>query len=101
MVRGMKPFSRQALLALACASLLVTLPLLVACNPSTGAPACNALANCCTSPNVDDPSSCLETAQSGVETDAACGAQLAMYVASGQCGDAGGADAGIVDAAQQ
>jgi hypothetical protein len=62
------------------------LPSLAACVASDGPPACNALAACCAnSMNIDDPSSCLETAQSGELTDASCGLELASYVAMGQC----------------
>ena len=57
---------------------------LTACT-SDGPPACIALAACCASPTIDNPSSCNETATSGGLTDAGCGAQLAMYQAAGQC----------------
>jgi hypothetical protein len=64
-------------------------PTLFACLGSSGPPACNALANCCLNGGGDDPSSCAETAQSG-ETDAMCGAALAIFVAQGVCTEDGG-----------
>jgi hypothetical protein len=59
------------------------------CTASTGAPACNALAACCNNPNIDDQSSCTETAQS--VSDAACGMQLEQYQQNGTCPADGGA----------
>jgi hypothetical protein len=77
------------------------LPPLAACAANDGPPACNALAACCdNSPDINDPSSCLETAQSGELSDASCGAELATYVAMGQClldGAAASAPDGSVD----
>ncbi len=58
------------------------------CTSSTGAPACNALLACCNNANIDDPSSCTETAQS--VSDAACGMQLEQYQANGSCPADGG-----------
>jgi len=65
------------------------------CTASTSPPACTALANCCANPNVDDPSSCSETAMSGEYTDAQCGAVLQMYQANGVC------EGGVPDAKGQ
>jgi hypothetical protein len=68
----------------------LALPLLVACTADDGPPACNALAACCDSPNFGGgASSCLETAMSGMLSDAACGAELAMYESTGTCSDGG------------
>ena len=76
MVRHMR-FNLQGTLK----GLLVVVPSLLAglsgCTSSTGAPACNALLACCNNPNINDPSSCTETAQS--VSDAACGMQLELY----------------------
>ncbi len=81
---------RIALLALALPCALA-MPTLDACVSSVGAPACNALANCCT--NLDDPSSCTETAMSGELTDAECGQELDMYEQNGTCPVEGGVPA--------
>lgn len=50
-------------------------------------PACAALNACCSLPTFDpsETVSCQETAQSGQETDAGCGEQLATYQQQGQC----------------
>ncbi len=75
-------------------SLIVVIPsLLFGCTSDTAAPACNALLACCNNANMDDPSSCTETAQS--LSDAGCGMQLEQYQASGACpADAGAVPAG-------
>jgi len=89
MVRRMR-FNLQATLQ----GFVVAIPLLVVgCTSSTGAPACNALLACCNNPNINDPSSCTETAQS--VSDAACGMQLELYQSNGTCpADAGAVPAG-------
>ena len=71
----------------------------IECTSSTGAPACNALAECCTNPALGGAvSSCLETAQSGELSDASCGQALTMYQQSGQCPFDGGQSDGGQDA---
>ena len=75
-------------LALATPAVFVASRLLVAC-ASTPASACDEYAACCQ--QLDDPSSCLETAQSGELTNAQCESDLQMYVATGQCYIDGGA----------
>jgi hypothetical protein len=54
-------------------------------------PACNALFACCSSSSFDQSMAigCEETAQSGSDTDAGCGEQLAEYQAQGRCPDGG------------
>jgi hypothetical protein len=69
------------------------LSIVAACVQNDNPPACNALAACCGSPSIDDPSSCYETATGGNETDAACGEQLAMYQMGGMCPVDAGFDA--------
>jgi hypothetical protein len=91
MVRTMSLRQRALFVAL-----LAATPLFVfACTSSDVAPACNALAVCCESPNDPDPSSCSETAMSGQLDEAGCGAQLATYQSNGTCPvDAGAAPTG-------
>jgi hypothetical protein len=75
-------FKRRAIFV----AFLAALPLAIcafACTSSSVAPACNALAACCESPNDPDPSSCSETAMSGQLDEAGCGAQLATYQSNG------------------
>jgi hypothetical protein len=67
-----------------------------ACTSSVGTPACNALINCCQSPNDPDPSSCSETAMSGELSDAECAMELETLEANGTCPVA--ADGGLIDA---
>jgi hypothetical protein len=71
----------------------VALYVIVSCGSNGGAPACNALAACCTNLGGAE-SSCNATATSGELDDAGCGDQLAMYQANGQCPGGSTGDAG-------
>lgn len=59
-----------------------------------GSSACAALAACCKSPAVKDPTACASTALSGALSSAACAMELQVYQANGLCfADAGHGDA--------
>jgi len=83
MVESMSRLVRVALLGV-----IASLP------SGAGSPECSALESCCNSPNMNDPSSCLETATSGIDASA-CAAQLAVYERNGTCP----VDAGVVRSA--
>jgi hypothetical protein len=87
MVRTMIRLLFRAL-ALVTPAVVIGSLLLLACASSAHS-ACDEYAACCQ--QLDDPSSCIETAQSGELTNAQCESDLQMYVASGQCyADGGG-----------
>jgi len=85
----MKRKTLRRLLVVICVASVAATFALFDCAPA-GAPACNALNNCCNTGAVPDPSSCSETALSGEQTDAQCGMTLEMYVAQGICTVNGG-----------
>jgi hypothetical protein len=88
-------------LALAAGAVIPALMPSTGCTSSVVAPACTALNNCCMYGNVDDPSSCAETAMSGELDDAECGQRLEMYEQGGECPVDGGSADAVADAKKQ
>ncbi len=98
MVPAMTRVLRSTLLSLVLASTgaFVATVQAAGCSSSSSPPACSALANCCMNANVDDQSSCLETAMSGELSNAQCSQELVTYEQNGTCPiDGGVVDSGV------